>query len=1136
MSNRTIIKRAEATDFSWESEKIVLADEAIHENFVKTARELKKVAPKADDFLYFSCVMMHAAEASAINPDGTPKLDKQGKEVKVGWKKNAKGGMKWETTDPSVQAYRNSNRDIFPESELLLAYKNWIGKPLCVDHRSSEIEAVRGFIADAYYDHKLKRVVALCALDKLTYPDLAHKVSSGYTSDVSMGTAVGCAICYDCGHPAMTESQYCNHMRSRTCYGEINTMLNPIELSIVVNGADQQAKIKHVIASEHENVDNAKAALENYLATKVSYAAKKEASQRYIASLSIGDSDGTDSSGKAINFETENFDEFTSLVDKAIKELSSSEVVGGKKIENATVTKAFEELADYFGSDADESKACDSNTCEYSQSSKEEATVPVGRESTSFPSVPSRSLASLADIFEKLAGIMKKVDNTKDLSGDKMTQKSAFMLGTTDPKEKAPQYDAIDQEAQEAAKHMITQDLGPTDSIPKKDLEIKEHLCRAQAENRAKRAAALELSKKSFMLGTTDPKEKVPQYDAIDQEAQEAAKHMTVKNLGPVNDIPPEDKAIKEKLLRANLTLRRVKNAGNIGASRWEIVSKETGKVVFAATIEQLTNGEELLYSAAMDNSYGLGLLNKFASGKVKTAQPAPEAAPTAPPPPPAVDAAPVAPEAPVAPASAIEGAVQGGEGGDPKAELLETAKKLRDLASEVNEKVVAVVGDQAEMGENLSGKTASFSGKAAFDSTASLVSSLRKEASEVVPACLSAADELEEFAQALGNTKSAAYGKVKEAAKEALADARAYGKRGVVAIHTCIRVADAHKLISKIAEVESLEEKPVADELAGEEHLMSEEDIAKLLSQDIDGEPALSGEEALNEELALLADDGDESAADANVLVPGSEVKLPSGQKLEVKAALETKAGRAALRAKFASEVVNYSDVFETSAPKNVTPTGGAEEAEGDLGQVENIEEQQEADIDVVPTDMNIRVQAANIDKLIKAGELTEDELRVLVRTGSVDAATEQYYRKYFGSSDSEGSEFARDLTKEIDIAKEAERNEQYRIKLSSAYALAYEMADGGLIARARTSIEGKVNELMKSSDENFDQIREVVAMHASTTAERYAGALPQAGAFSHVPVKTAAKQNGDIDMLTKLQNTIEARAKKARMGSFGS
>src|SRR5208282_1345116 len=64
-----------------------------------------------------------------------------------------------------------------------------------------------------------------------------------------MGTAVGRAICSDCARVARTENDFCSHMKNKSCYGEINVDLNPIELSIVMNGADQKATIKQVLAA-----------------------------------------------------------------------------------------------------------------------------------------------------------------------------------------------------------------------------------------------------------------------------------------------------------------------------------------------------------------------------------------------------------------------------------------------------------------------------------------------------------------------------------------------------------------------------------------------------------------------------------------------------------------------------------------------------------------------------------------------------------------------------------------------------------------------------------------------------------------------------------------------------------------------
>ena len=218
------------------------------DSFKKTANTLKKIAPKANDFLYFSAVMMHAAESVAINEDGTPKLNVRGEAVQVGWDKTG-NTWKWQCNDPNIKPYKNSNGDIFPEEELIKAHKKWVHKPLCIDHKSSSVDHTRGFIVDTYYDRNLKRVVALCALDKANYPDLAKKVASMMQTSVSMGTAVGRAICSDCGKVAKAEQDFCNHMRQKTCYGEINVDLAPIELSIVVNGADPRAHIKHIIAA-----------------------------------------------------------------------------------------------------------------------------------------------------------------------------------------------------------------------------------------------------------------------------------------------------------------------------------------------------------------------------------------------------------------------------------------------------------------------------------------------------------------------------------------------------------------------------------------------------------------------------------------------------------------------------------------------------------------------------------------------------------------------------------------------------------------------------------------------------------------------------------------------------------------------
>ena len=148
--NKTgFIKVGEANTINLESIESCLpaVSNEMLETFRKTAADLKKIAPKAEDFLYFSAVMMHAAEAAALHDDGTPRLNARGEKVEVGWDKSG-GTWRWTTNDPSIKPYKNSNGDIFPEEELVKAYKKWQHKPLCIDHKSSSVDHVRGFIVD----------------------------------------------------------------------------------------------------------------------------------------------------------------------------------------------------------------------------------------------------------------------------------------------------------------------------------------------------------------------------------------------------------------------------------------------------------------------------------------------------------------------------------------------------------------------------------------------------------------------------------------------------------------------------------------------------------------------------------------------------------------------------------------------------------------------------------------------------------------------------------------------------------------------------------------------------------------------------------------------------------------------------
>ena len=64
-----------------------------------------------------------------------------------------------------------------------------------------------------------------------------------------MGTAVETSVCSTCGNIAKTADQYCDHVKQRTAWGEINVGLKPIEYSLVVQPAEPQAILLKCIAS-----------------------------------------------------------------------------------------------------------------------------------------------------------------------------------------------------------------------------------------------------------------------------------------------------------------------------------------------------------------------------------------------------------------------------------------------------------------------------------------------------------------------------------------------------------------------------------------------------------------------------------------------------------------------------------------------------------------------------------------------------------------------------------------------------------------------------------------------------------------------------------------------------------------------
>ena len=213
--------------------------------------ELKKVAPKSEEFLYFTCRAITAAEAANYGLDG--------KTIVGDGHFNHSGN--W-VTAKGIVPYMNHNGDVFGEDELQQSGHSFIGKGLFVNHKSDDVEKIRGIILDAIWVPDGKYIQVLCALDKIAHPTLARQIEQGYARDVSMGTAVKYSVCSKCGNKAVVEDDYCecvkNHkggyLRGERIW-ENNFGLNFIELSLVTQGADPKAKIRQIIASMNGYLD-----------------------------------------------------------------------------------------------------------------------------------------------------------------------------------------------------------------------------------------------------------------------------------------------------------------------------------------------------------------------------------------------------------------------------------------------------------------------------------------------------------------------------------------------------------------------------------------------------------------------------------------------------------------------------------------------------------------------------------------------------------------------------------------------------------------------------------------------------------------------------------------------------------------
>ncbi len=576
--------------------QIQSSDQALS-RFAKITEELrnlqkeagtKQIAEKVDDFLYAHCIMMHAAEASLLDAEGNALKNARGEPVRGGFVPctDHKGmeSIRWESPD-NIQMYKNANGDIFPEAELIKAHKNWIGKPLCRDHVSNVIEGVRGIIVDTYYDPKFKRVHALFALDRKNYSDLARKVEAGYATNVSMGTGVGRSICSTCGNVATVESEYCSHVKTRQCFGEVNLDLSPIELSIVVTGADPNAKIKTVLAhlkdyqSEYERLSKEAGDKAKYEMARL----QKEISllKKTIASEELDVEEFTlvrrilGSNSPEGNAYKKAKEQLLAMLDKDVSSVPSKDLVDLAEVLN---NKKDAELADRVSmivlnrghADGEEGQFpvpsqtndsslglvdTDGSLLKSDQDLVDQGIFDGGAGDPLARSAPGAAMHNFSYLYQnngKTGALGTQVANNKkeknmsfsELKG-RSTQRLAYMQGTEEPKKYAPMGDA-DKIRDTQDKHMTGDMLDTKSENP--DMEEKKILQRAELESRmAKRSLRLQKYKTAAnakVLSDSSGKAAAIEEDGKVRKLQQNAKDKLKEKLMKEKE---KEKALKEK-------------------------------------------------------------------------------------------------------------------------------------------------------------------------------------------------------------------------------------------------------------------------------------------------------------------------------------------------------------------------------------------------------------------------------------------------------------------------------------------------------------------------------------------------------------------------------------------------------------
>jgi hypothetical protein len=920
------------------------------------------------------------------------------------------------------------NCDIFPEVELKKAASKWIGMPLCKDHESSSVDGIRGIILDTYYDEKMKQVVGLCALDRVNYGDLARKVETGIVRYGSMGTAVETSVCTECYNFAKTAEQYCNHVKSRSAWGEINVGLKPIEYSLVVQPAEPGAILLRCIASLKdyknefmnygvENVDEmlGKLSLEQaqHLNTIVKTACGNEDScspserKRIITSF-LKNNSLVGSSSTPVSNETSttssadwyrNTGDFVSTNTDGVKDFSG---LNGSNGVISTGTENAKDRGDVFLGDS----VLDKDTPD-----------------VSITNSASKKQIGIKKAKSLISTIMEDVMNESKLKERaELRKKLAYHQGGSDKKVEPAGYKSKPYSFNEDKHMKQTKSMGSKDGSFPGDEKVKQKLSRAELEER-------QMKRLAYYQGGSDKKVEPAGFKSKPFSYNEDKHMKQTKSMGSKDGRFPGDDKIKQEQKRASyegpaLSTKLswpVNSNGSINksAALFEVYAGQ--KKVIAAT------GHEIFGSEIGDNwdwftskSYGQQVCKEIrASGLphvaalLKGAQAA--AAPTlpAPPPPPPGPGADMAPPPDAGmggggmPPMPDMGGSDEGDKGDESAkespkDVVEGA--LTEMESQIDKAKGALkeLGDGGEVNINVNSDGSEKEGP-------KLASSISTQLKTAIAEMNESADELAMIAETYAGAHRLSRDNKIELDKIANASLReASALIGQTKTLTKMASSVAASL-TKFAKVAYAEDESMDDDASDMES--EEDDASDMSSMDDDAHDMKS----MDDDASDMKSEEDDAEDGVNELISK---------------AMD-------LRRMRREQLVVQAKKKDPKAEKEKAKKLAEKEKEKKMAEKEKAEAKAEKE------------KAAK--KKAKASE---------------------------ESSPISKSAALRDMVNDAFQTKKAEdEKESYKVRLRRAYDVALEMQKKGLIALSKTALDRQVDDIMEFDDKAFESYKRSVA-----------------------------------------------------------